>query len=273
VRSIPQNQPATSVSPFYGQGQFAAPLDPDRPWWGVGIGILVWISSIAALFMVQVVAIIVWVVIEQAQTGQTPPPSIENPRLALLAVLSSIPAHLITLAVCWSVVTKNGRRPFLESLGWHWAGLRMLYRVGLVAGVVVFSVGVAAGLSQVFPEKETEFEKLLSVSLAVRITLAILAVFTAPLVEELVYRGVLYSGLRRRLGVWPTVVVVTSLFAGVHFVQYWGAWASLIQLTFLSFCLTIIRARSRSVLPSFTIHTVFNIMGAVVFLSRAYPLQ
>ncbi|MFL6228735.1 MAG: CPBP family intramembrane glutamic endopeptidase, partial [Pyrinomonadaceae bacterium] len=44
---------------------------------------------------------------------------------------------------------------------------------------------------------ETELERMILSSPAARYFIAALATFTAPLVEEVVFRGVLYSGLRR----------------------------------------------------------------------------
>jgi membrane protease YdiL (CAAX protease family) len=236
----------------------------------VGTGLLVWIASVAALFILQLAAAAVWVISEQVKTGRVPEVTAAEPpeNLVFWAVASSIPAHLVTIAICWGVVTRGGRRPFLASLGWTWAGLPVLGRIALVVGVVLVSLAAAQGLVRILPEKDvTEFEKLLRTSERVRWMVAALAVLTAPLVEEVVYRGVLFAGLRSRLPAGAAIVIVTLMFAGVHFLQYWGAWASIIQLTFLSLLLTLVRARSKSILPCFAIHTLFNMIGAIVILS------
>lgn len=100
----------------------------------------------------------------------------------------------------------------------------------------------------------------------VRVAIAVLATFTAPLVEETVYRGVLFSSLRRSLGLVGTVVLVTVMFTGVHVLQYMGAWVTIAGLTLLSLALTLIRARTKSVLPCVLIHTVNNAFFAVLIL-------
>ncbi len=47
--------------------------------------------------------------------------------------------------------------------------------------------------------------------------LAAVVVIGAPLVEELVYRGLLQRSLARSLGRWPALVAVALLFAVIHF--------------------------------------------------------
>jgi membrane protease YdiL (CAAX protease family) len=125
-------------------------------------------------------------------------------------------------------------------------------------------------LSQVLirflPERESPFDQLLKSSQQVRIAVAILAVCTAPIVEEVVYRGVLFSALRKRIGVILTVIIVTATFAGVHVFQNRGAWVSISGLAFLSLVLTTVRARTKSVLPCVFIHTLNNAFASLVIL-------
>ena len=51
---------------------------------------------------------------------------------------------------------------------------------------------------------------------------AILAVATGPLVEELLYRGLLYAALQKALGMLWAVTIVSGLFAAVHVFQYYN---------------------------------------------------
>jgi hypothetical protein len=109
---------------------------------------------------------------------------------------------------------------------------------------------------------------MLKASNAVRYVVAFLAVFTAPLAEELVYRSLLYSPLKRALGTIGAVAIATYLFAMVHVLQYWGAWGSLTCLLILSLFLTMIRAATKSLLPCVAIHTLFNTIGAIGILFK-----
>jgi|HubBroStandDraft_6_1064221.scaffolds.fasta_scaffold17348_3 membrane protease YdiL (CAAX protease family) len=137
-------------------------------------------------------------------------------------------------------------------------------KIGFVVGIVALTLVVDIILSKLLPEsKGTDFEEMLNTSRAVRVLISVLAVCTAPLVEEGVYRGVVYSALRRVTGLAPSVLIVTFLFAGVHVPQYWGAWSGIAGITVLSLLLTLVRAKTKSILPCIAIHTLFNLINSV----------
>jgi membrane protease YdiL (CAAX protease family) len=253
------------------------PYDPDRPPWGVGAAIGVWLASVAAIIILPNISVLAWLLYERTQ-GLVIPAGREEmekllaqPRVTLIGILSSLAAHLVTLAIIWAVVTGLGRRSFWKSPEWRWSGPSSIEKALFVVGVVVLMFALDVLLGKLLPEsKETLFDRLLKTSANVRVVVAFLAVFTAPLVEEWVYRGVLYAGLRRVAGIWPSVMLVAVLFAGVHFPQYWGAWAGLIGISILSLTLTIIRAKTKSILPCVAVHVVFNAISSVVILSQHY---
>ena len=251
------------------------PPDPDCPPWGPISGISVWVLSVAAVIVIPIVAVLAWYLIQSARGAPLPNLAVrdelvawlKSPDLLLVQVLSTIIAHALTIAICWAVVTKLGRRPFWASLGWNWAGHSVWYWVVFSACVIVGLLIVSQLLSRVLPQsEENAFNDLLKSSRSVRIAIAALATFTAPLVEETVYRGILFSALRRHLGLIATVLVVTVMFAGVHVLQYWGAWVSVAGLTLLSLALTVIRARTKSILPCVIIHTLNNAFFSVIIL-------
>jgi membrane protease YdiL (CAAX protease family) len=207
------------------------PPDPDNPPWGPASGVSVWVASVAAIIVIPVIAVIAWFVIQSARGRSRMWQSrgnvewLKSPTLLLVQVLSTIVAHAITIAICWMVVTRMGRRPFWASLGWNWAGHSVWYWLAFSACVIVALLVVSQLLARVLPQsEENSFTELLKSSTQVRIAIAVLATFSAPLVEEAVYRGILYSGLRKHFGLAPTVVMVTLMFAGVHVLQYLGAW-------------------------------------------------
>ena len=192
---------------------------------------------------------------------------LQSPSVVLVEVSSLIVAHLLTVLVCWAVITRVGKRKLFETIGWKWAGPTPVVKVLFVAGIVALMFALEIFFNITLPQThETDFAKLLKTSQAVRELIAFMAVFSAPLVEEGVYRGVVYSGLRRAAGMWPAVIIVTVLFAGVHVPQYWGAWGGLAGILALSFTLTIIRAKTKSILPCFVVHTLFNAIGAFFIL-------
>jgi membrane protease YdiL (CAAX protease family) len=251
-----------------------APLDPDRPRWGPLTGIGVWLFSVAAIIVVPVGAVILWYILDKQRGIDVPDPTdkdalvawVMSPKLLLVQVYSTMAAHLITLAFCWAVVTRLRAQPFLKSLGWNWGGRSALYWVLASIGIIIAIIAADQFFIKVLPQSETSFDKLLQSSQQVRIAVAVLATLSAPFIEEIIYRGILYAGLRKRMGLVSTTITVTILFAGVHVLQYWGAWASIAGLTLLSLILTVVRARTRSILPCVVIHFVNNFFFSILIV-------
>jgi len=170
-------------------------------------------------------------------------------------IVGVIPAHVITFAIAWSVVTRFGRFSFWQVIRWDWApNFRFWKSAGLAIGLLLIGVLI---LSR-FGGEPTDMEKIIMSSRLNACTTAFLATVTAPLVEELVYRGVLYSALQRVLGIGGAVVIAMSLFTIVHVPEYWPNFGVLATILLLSFSLTLVRARTNRLLPCYVIHLVFN---------------
>jgi len=266
----------------YGQysGAYQRPpdfSDPDRPPWGLGAAICVWLASVAGIIILPNISVLFWLLYERARGLVIPTDRDQleklfaQPRVALIVVSASLVAHLITLAIIWAVVTGLGRRSIWRAPEWKWNWPNPLGKFLFVVGVVILMFAAETLLSSILPEsKETDFDRLLKAAGNVRILIAFVAVFSAPLVEEGVYRGVLYGGLRRVASMGVSVLVVTVLFAGVHVPQYLGSWVGMASISVLSFALTIIRAKTRSLMPCLAVHLLFNTISSVFILSHHY---
>lgn len=260
-----------------GADTMSAAPHPDNPPWGVLVAIGIVIASFILMLVLQFAFIVPYAltlgtrdpakIIEVLQTDKT---------VILLSILAIIPAHLLTLLLCWLVVTGAGKRPFWRSLGWGWSPRLGPAELGVWLVSALALLGVSFVSVKIFGERETELERLLTSSRAARYAIAALATFTAPIVEEVVYRGVLYSALRRRLGEVASVVFVLALFAAIHVPQYKESVAAITTIVILSLVLTVVRARTGRLLPCVAIHLFFNGITSlfIVFasdLDRAAP--
>ena len=117
---------------------------------------------------------------------------------------------------------------------------------------------VAIGITKLYGEHKTDLDLLIESSIYTRMATAFVAVVTAPLAEELIYRGLLYRALEKAAGVAIAIVVVSLLFAGVHVFQYRNNIGVILAITLLSITLTVSRAITGKVLPAFIMHLVFN---------------
>lgn len=240
-----------------------APAATQVTGWGAGTGLMTWGVSVALLFGTQIIAIIIYFALQVSRTGSMPKTVEIDWLLAMLSIGATIPAHLLTLAFCWLVVTGRGQRPFWQSMGWGWRPqFKWIHAVAL-AGLMM---GVAILFSKILPHQETDLEKILKLGTSVRVLTALLAVLSAPLVEEVVYRGVLYPGLERNWGATAGVAGATFLFALVHVPQYWGSWAAISTIVLLSFVLTVLRAATGSILPGVATHFFYNGVQSISLL-------
>lgn len=240
-----------------------APAAPLVTGWGAGTGLLTWGVSVALLFGTQLIAVFIYFGVQMSRTGSMPKTLEIDWLLAILSIAAAIPAHFLTLVFCWFVVTGRGERPFWQSMGWGWHPQFKWIHAAALAGLMM---GVAILFSKILPHQETDLEKILKLGTSVRVLTAFLAVLSAPLVEEVVYRGVLYAGLERNWGATAGVVGATLLFALVHVPQYWGSWAAISTILLLSLVLTVLRAATGSILPGVATHFFYNGVQSVSLL-------
>ena len=230
------------------------------PWLDAIKGFIVWILSVVLLVFIPVIVALPYIVYQWANYGPPRPEALTTDKtLIFLSILGIVPTHLLTLGVVWLFVTEGGRRPFLKSVGFVWPknmspGAGTLLCV--LTAVVLLVIGWA--VTTVWGGTKTQLDLMVESSMAARLATAAVATLTAPLVEELIYRGVLYSGVERATNRGIAIVIVSVLFAGVHVFQYSNNVGVIIVITLLSFTLTFARAYTGSVLPPFLIHLVFN---------------
>lgn len=244
----------------------AAFFNPDNPAWGLSSAIALWIFSVVMVLMASLIGTGAWAFWLKAHGQKLPVHvSIENnPELAIISLLFTLLGHLITLLAAYLFVKVIYKQThFWAALGWHWhPRFRLLHAIATIVLILIAIICISA----VVPNNKSDMQKLFESSLTVRLTLAAVAVLTAPLVEEVIYRGILFAGLRKTLGMWPAIIGVSAIFLMVHLPQYWGAWGTITGLCLLSTCLTLVRAYTSSLLPSFAIHLMFNSLQALLIV-------
>ena len=250
-----------------------APIDPDNPPWGVGLAILTWLASVFVLGLIPYFAVLSYFSYRHIPaTAEAFNNALTNDPVAILTSLVSVlPSHLVTFVIVWILATGFGKRPFWQTIGWSW-GTRFGFWSS--AGLAVSLLVVGSILLKYFGGEKTPFDQAMESSVYARFATVILATATAPFIEELIYRGVLYSALQRAMGVGAAIILVSLLFAFVHVFQYYNNLGVIAAVTTLSFTLTYVRARTGRLLPCFIIHLVFNgIQAAGLIYEYFYPFS
>ncbi|MDA3023583.1 MAG: CPBP family intramembrane metalloprotease, partial [Actinomycetota bacterium] len=98
----------------------------------------------------------------------------------------------------------------------------------------------------------------------------IAAVVLAPVAEELLFRGLLHRGLRRRLRIVPATALSSVLFAVVHVDVALSQPLALVGLTLVGVILAVASERTGSLIVPVVIHAVHNAVtiAAVVVSTR-----
>lgn len=255
--------------PYHNQSfdeSMPAEISPNNPPWNALTAFLVWLGSVFLIFILQGIFVAAFAVANN-RTDMTE--LVKDPMVLLLSVVSVLPAHALTLVLAWAVVTRFNKNPFFKTLGWSFGDFRW-WHFPIILGVFFI---FAAVISIFFPEQENELTKILASSRAAVFVVAFMATFSAPIAEEVIYRGIVYSGFRKTFNVPVAVIVTTVLFAGVHYPQYWGSWGTIILITTLSLILTFIRVRSDNLLPCVVLHFIFNGIQSVILILEPYLKQ
>ena len=248
---------------------------PDNPPWNILVAIGVWLFSVGLIFIVPLFFLVPYIVsqgLDYSDRERLKGFLVTDPTAVILQLAPIILAHLLTLVVAWFVVTKGNTYSFRETLGWKMNGFRIWHGIALT----VFFFGVVASLTAIFGKVENDFDRLIKSSRAAVLLIAFFATFTAPIVEEVVYRGLLFSAFKRRLGTVIAVILPTLLFTAVHVPQYSlnnvPDYATVITLFLLSLTLTILRAGTNNLLPCIVLHTIFNGIQSALLIAEPYVL-
>ncbi len=184
--------------------------------------------------------------------------------------------QLMILAIALAAAHMGFRRGIVHGMGlstrrWFTDSVR-----GLLAGLAVFPVCIALfSLSEVLiPEAFQQTHVVLvflrqDAALSGKLVAVAAAVLVAPVVEEVLYRGILQTALRRVLGgPWPGILAAGALFTLAHLSFAADpvrpvALEDLAPLFALAVVLGYNYERTGRLLPSIITHFVFNAVNVV----------
>ncbi len=246
---------------------------PDNPPWNGWVAVGVWFASVLFVGIVPLIFLVPYLITQGLDLGDRDRLSefVRTDSTAVILQLAPIMlAHALTLIVAWFVVTRFNTYSFRQTLGWKMNGFKWWHAILITVGFYALAITLLSLLGDV----ENEFEILLKTSKYAVYLVAFFATVSAPLVEEVVYRGLLYSAFQRRFGGIIAVIFVTLLFTLVHVPQYsLGAvpdYATVVTLLLLSLSLTLLRAGTGNLLPCIVLHTVFNAIQSVLLVAEPY---
>ena len=232
----------------------------DTPW-----TILDMARAIGVLIVLGIVLLVPFALISAAVAGSQDKVEDDPTALAIGFIGGAFLEVLFIGVVWWFSVRKyhltwsefGFRRP---QRGWPWLPFTLV----LVALTLVATYGVVTSLIGWEPDTDlpkATYDNALPFSIAF-----VLAVFVAPIAEEVLFRGFIFKGLLKRLGLIPAALLGGCAFGLAHVFNPGGLFVFLpISMIGVLFCWGYYY--SRSLTTTIAAHFVFNLLQMLVAFS------
>ena len=208
--------------------------------------------------------------------------------LVLLRRLAGVPAHMPDqhdiplllasllaselLAALWLVWYVRRQGPVLlqdgsaAGIGWRPAPARAYGLAALGALAVLLLVAGEAALYPPDASKlgDLELAQLLQGPQAIALLTAIVIIVMAPIVEELLFRGLAFAGIAARLGPGWAVALTTIIFTAVHAPEKILYPPGFIDVAAVALFSCWLRLRFHSIRPGMVMHFLYN--GSMLIL-------
>ena len=230
------------------------------PFWN---GVLSAVAAVGIGFVVAFVAGIVLTIAVVLATGHAPSVKPGHP----FAVAIELTMYAAAGSFAWWRLAKAGRNPFRP--------LRSPEIRAILLGVsalVVLRVGTGIQLVLTHQTKHVQagFEHFDVVTrapavTAIGVTLGVLTmVIVAPLVEEIIFRGLLFGAIVQRMGVLASALITALLFGLIH-----GDPVLFPTLAALGFVTALAYAATGNLWVPITLHALNNALGAVFLVGAS----
>lgn len=148
------------------------------------------------------------------------------------------------------------KKPRLSDFGWAFATF-LVYLVTLVTITALAKLLVPS--LNVDQEQQLGFESTKNAIDLIMIGISL--VILPPLVEEILMRGFLYTGLKTKLPIWPSAIITSIIFAAAHLQLGSGApplWVGAIDTFILSLYLIYLREKTGGLASPIFLHMLKN---------------
>lgn len=184
------------------------------------------------------------------------------PHERVLMYLNAFMTQFSFLLLIWTL--KKIRHWTWSDFGWHAVSLKKIVsKVLMVYSLTwVFNISYAIFLYShgVNPPSTDVYTKLLGQTTWYTLILnLLLAGVLAPLVEETLFRGVVFGSLQTYFGKWTAAMISAAIFSGLHFQAY-----GFIPRFILGIALTYLYDKYKSLYPSVGLHALNNTVATLI---------
>ena len=239
--SVPETIPAPNEVPA-----------PRKPWTFRNLLVLI-ICAVLALLAANILVIAGYAALQPILGWPKISQAAHNNPFLLLALQSIF--HALIFLTIYLFIVVNHRLPFWEALMWRTpdAGKAVKFFLGgIVLAVVIQS------MPPLLPDRDDFPLTRLFTSPQAGYAIAAFAILVAPFMEELIFRGVLFSFFQNLVGDRFAVLGTAALFAALHVPEYWGAWNHVFLILVVGLVFSAARGVTGSLAPSVILHVAYN---------------
>ncbi len=175
-----------------------------------------------------------------------------------LVLLIALAAYFAVAVAVLALARWRGRASWRQIVGYGTTLWRLDDRLlwAIAAGALLYSFAATALLGYLYPQSQSWFT--LPANRIDRLLLFVLAAGFAPITEELLFRGWIYTSLRFSFGIWPAMLASAALFGAAH---YEDTHLYALAVFPVGIALAAIRERTQSVKASMLFHAVNNFIA------------
>ena len=182
---------------------------------------------------------------------------------ALLLVPLQIVLFVLLIGLVYLLVRVVRGLPFAQTLG--------LGRFTFRHGLQVFFGGIALAIivnaaSLLFPPPEGLGLEPYLVSQTAALMMLGLAMVAAPIAEEIIFRGYIFTLVEKRWSATAAIWTSGLLFGALHFPQLWPEVPQMLLLVAVGIAFSAVRASTGSTTATIVMHFSYNAMLSVGYL-------
>jgi len=253
----PSGAPAAPAAVPQPTGRRAAPTRPDRSRW-------TWTDVLPIVVLQLPVALVGQLAVVRATRAI----GLGRPSPSLGSLILDVVAYGLILAMIWLFLGLR-RKVSLAEIGfrpvpWRWVAAALPALVVAYAAEVILGELGNAALPPSAPTQCHDIQQAYGGSVA----LALLGVaVVAPLVEETLFRGVVFGWMRGRMPLGLAVVGSAAVFAAAHVLYL--QWTLLPPIFGIGCVLALLYHYSRSLWPGIVVHASINTIATLALLLGA----
>ncbi|MDP4128427.1 MAG: type II CAAX endopeptidase family protein [Bacillota bacterium] len=187
------------------------------------------------------------------------------PHERVLMYLNAFMTQLSFILLLWAL--KKIRHWKWSDFGWHGVSLRNVWSKVLQVYSLTWVLNIGYALFLYYhgltPPSTDVYTKLLGQTTWYTLILnLLLAGVLAPLVEETLFRGVIFGSLQAYFGKWTAAIISAAIFSGLHLQAY-----GFIPRFILGIALVYLYDKYKSLYPSVGLHALNNTIATLLAAS------